>query len=47
MVAKAASLVTNLGTQGIGYLNGDLTAALARRPIDNRIGGISTRAFAM
>jgi hypothetical protein len=38
MVAEATSLVTNLGTQGIGYINGDLTVALARLPIDEWIG---------
>lgn len=28
----AASLVTNLGTEGLGYINGDITLALARLP---------------
>lgn len=37
-VAEATSLVTNLGTRGIGYINGDLTVALARLPVDNWIG---------
>ena len=37
MVAEATSLVTNLGTQGIGYINGDLTAAFARLPVDDWI----------
>jgi hypothetical protein len=30
MAAEATSLVTNLGTRGVGYINGDLTVALAR-----------------
>jgi hypothetical protein len=30
--AEATSLVTNLGTAGVGYINGDLTVALARLP---------------
>ena len=38
MAAEAASLVTNLGTAGIGYINGDLTVALARLPLDEWIG---------
>lgn len=38
MIAEATSLVTNLGTQGIGYINGDLTVALARLPEGERIG---------
>ena len=37
MIAEATSLVTNLGTQGIGYINGDLTAAFARLPVDDWI----------
>ena len=37
MIAEATSLVTNLGTQGIGYINGDLTAALSRLPVDDWI----------
>jgi hypothetical protein len=37
MVAEATSLVTNLGTEGIGYINGDLTAAFARLPVDDWI----------
>jgi hypothetical protein len=32
--AEGSSLVTNLGTAGIGYINGDLTVALARLPVD-------------
>lgn len=38
MVAEATSLVTNLGTKGIGYINGDLTVALSRLPLDDWIG---------
>ena len=38
MVAEGTSLVTNLGTKGIGYINGDLTVALSRLPLDNWIG---------
>ncbi len=38
MVGEATSLVTNLGTGGIGYINGDLTVALARLPDDEWIG---------
>ena len=38
MLAEATSLVTNLGTQGIGYINGDLTAAFSRLPVDDWIG---------
>ncbi|OBI44053.1 acyl-CoA thioesterase domain-containing protein [Mycobacterium sp. E796] len=30
--AEATSLVTNLGTAGVGYINGDLTVALTRLP---------------
>jgi acyl-CoA thioesterase len=37
MVAESTSLVTNLGTEGIGYINGDLTAAFARLPVDDWI----------
>jgi len=37
MVAESTSLVTNLGTQGIGYINGDLTAAFSRLPVDDWI----------
>ncbi|BBZ16628.1 acyl-CoA thioesterase domain-containing protein [Mycolicibacterium gadium] len=37
MVAEATSLVTNLGTEGIGYINGDLTVALSRLPVDDWI----------
>jgi hypothetical protein len=35
MVAESTSLVTNLGTRGIGYINGDLTVALSRLPVDD------------
>ncbi|PRC44776.1 thioesterase [Mycobacterium sp. ITM-2017-0098] len=38
MVAEATSLVTNLGTAGVGYINGDLTVALSRLPVDDWIG---------
>ena len=38
MVAEATSLVTNLGTHGVGYINGDLTVGLARLPIGEWIG---------
>jgi acyl-CoA thioesterase len=37
IVAEATSLVTNLGTAGIGYINGDLTVALSRLPVDQWI----------
>jgi hypothetical protein len=38
MIAESTSLVTNLGTQGIGYINGDLTVGLARLPVDDWVG---------
>jgi acyl-CoA thioesterase len=38
MAAEGTSLVTNLGTAGIGYINGDLTVALARLPLDDWTG---------
>ncbi|UMB67459.1 acyl-CoA thioesterase domain-containing protein [Mycobacterium paraterrae] len=38
MVAEATSLVTNLGTRGVGYINGDLTVGLARLPVGEWIG---------
>ncbi|BBX16246.1 thioesterase [Mycolicibacterium duvalii] len=38
MVAEATSLVTNLGSSGIGYINGDLTVSLSRLPVDEWIG---------
>jgi acyl-CoA thioesterase len=38
MAAEATSLVTNLGTRGVGYINGDLTVGLARLPVGEWIG---------
>jgi len=38
MVAEATSLVTNLGTEGVGYINGDLTVGLSRLPVGEWIG---------
>jgi hypothetical protein len=38
MAAEGTSLVTNLGTAGVGYINGDLTVSLARLPADGWIG---------
>jgi hypothetical protein len=38
MAAEGTSLVTNLGSAGVGYINGDLTVALARLPLDERVG---------
>jgi acyl-CoA thioesterase len=38
MAAEATSLVTNLGTRGVGYINGDLTVGLVRLPIGGWIG---------
>ena len=38
MVAEATSLVTNLGTKGVGYINGDLTVGLSRLPVGEWIG---------
>ncbi len=38
VIAEGTSLVTNLGTRGIGYINGDLTAAFSRLPVDDWIG---------
>ncbi|CAN5537638.1 thioesterase family protein [soil metagenome] len=38
MAAEGTSLVTNLGTEGVGYINGDLTVALSRLPQDAWIG---------
>jgi hypothetical protein len=38
VVAEATSLVSNLGTEGIGYINGDLTVALSRLPQSEYIG---------
>ncbi|MDY6995064.1 MAG: thioesterase family protein [Actinomycetota bacterium] len=37
-VAEATSLVTNLGSSGVGYINGDLTVAFSRLPVDEWIG---------
>lgn len=36
-LAESTSLVTNLGTKGVGYINGDLTVGLARLPVDDWI----------
>jgi hypothetical protein len=38
VAAEATSLVTNMGTRGIGYINGDLTVALSRLPAGEFIG---------
>jgi hypothetical protein len=38
MIAEATSLVTNLGAEGTGYINGDVTVALSRLPLDDWIG---------
>ena len=39
MAAEATRpLVTNLGTHGVGYINGDLTVGLARLPVGDWIG---------
>jgi hypothetical protein len=38
IAAEATSLVTNLGTDGVGYINGDLTVGLARLPLSEWIG---------
>ncbi len=38
MAAEGTSLVTNLGTAGVGYINGDLTVALSRLPGDEWVG---------
>jgi len=38
VAAEATSLVTNLGTRGIGYINGDLTVALCRLPVGDYVG---------
>jgi hypothetical protein len=37
-VAEATSLVTNMGSAGVGYINGDVTVALCRLPVDEWIG---------
>lgn len=38
MAAEGTSLVTNLGTAGVGYINGDLTVALTRLPQGEWLG---------
>jgi hypothetical protein len=38
MAAEAPSMVTNMGTRGIGYINADLTVGLARLPVGEWIG---------
>jgi len=38
VAAEATSLVCNMGTHGIGYINGDLTVALSRLPDGEHIG---------
>ncbi len=38
MIAEQTSLTTHLGSRGIGYINGDLTVALARLPRSEWIG---------
>lgn len=38
VAAEATSMVTNLGTRGIGYINGDLTVAISRLPVGDYIG---------
>lgn len=38
MASEGTSLVTNLGTEGVGYINGDLTVALSRLPQDEWVG---------
>jgi hypothetical protein len=38
VAAEAVSLVTNMGTHGIGYINGDLTVGLSRLPFGEYIG---------
>ena len=38
MAAEGTSLVTNLGTAGVGYINGDLTVALSRLPVGDWVG---------
>ncbi|SIR62695.1 acyl-CoA thioesterase domain-containing protein [Williamsia sterculiae] len=37
-VSESTSLLTNLGTSGIGYINGDLTLALTRAPVGDWVG---------
>ncbi|MGI9125558.1 MAG: acyl-CoA thioesterase domain-containing protein [Mycobacterium sp.] len=38
VAAEATSLVTNMGTLGIGYINGDLTVVLSRLPVGDYVG---------
>ncbi|GAC58915.1 hypothetical protein GOHSU_59_00080 [Gordonia hirsuta DSM 44140 = NBRC 16056] len=38
ITAESASLMTNWGEGGIGFINGDLTVALARLPQGDRVG---------
>ncbi len=38
MVAEHTSLTAHLGTHGVGYINGDLTLALARLPVSDWVG---------
>lgn len=38
IAAESTSLVTNWGSDGVGYINADLTVALDRLPIGDRIG---------
>lgn len=38
IVGEAASLVTNWGSHGIGFINADLTLTLARMPIGTEMG---------
>ena len=38
VASEATSLVTNMGSRGIGYINGDLTVGLCRLPLGDHIG---------
>jgi Thioesterase-like superfamily len=38
MIAESTSLVTHLGSAGIGYINGDVTVGLVRLPVDDWVG---------
>jgi len=38
IAAESTSLVTNWGSHGVGYINADLTVALDRLPVGDRIG---------
>lgn len=38
VAAESTSLVTNWGSQGVGYINVDLTVSLSRLPVGDRIG---------